>query len=56
MAVTGLRILLPGYQIIVPLAQTASGSYLPSVPTGPSSNSIRWDNRRQLTGLTRRFD
>lgn len=31
MAVAGLRILLPGYQIIVPLAQTASGSYLPSV-------------------------
>lgn len=31
MAVAGLRILLPGYQLIVPLAQLGTGSYLPPV-------------------------
>lgn len=31
MAVAGLRILLPGYQLIVPLAQFGTGSYLPPV-------------------------
>ena len=31
MAVAGLRILLPGYEVIVPLAKLGTGSYLPSV-------------------------
>lgn len=31
MAVAGLRILLPGYQLIVPLAQLGTGSYFPPV-------------------------
>ena len=31
MAVGGLRILLPGYQLIVPLAQLGTGSYFPPV-------------------------
>jgi cytochrome c biogenesis protein CcdA len=52
MAVAGLRILLPGYQIIVPLAQTASGSYLPSVALVTVGTLILLQGLVLVTGLS----
>ena len=39
MAVAGIRVLLPGYELIVPLAKLGTGSYLPQ---SPSSSSVRF--------------
>ena len=52
MAVAGLRILLPGYQIIVPLAQTASGSYLPSVALVTVGTLVLLHGLVLVTGLS----
>jgi cytochrome c biogenesis protein CcdA len=52
MAVAGLRILLPGYQIIVPLAQTASGSYLPSVALVTVGTLVLLQGLVLVTGLS----
>jgi cytochrome c biogenesis protein CcdA len=52
MAVAGLRILLPGYQIIVPLAQSASGSYLPSVVLVTVGTLILLQGLVLVTGLS----
>lgn len=52
MAVAGIRILLPGYQIIVPLAQSASGSYLPSVALVTVGTVILLHGLLLVTGLS----
>ena len=52
MAVAGIRILLPGYQIIVPLAQSASGSYLPSVALVTVGTLVLLQGLLLVTGLS----
>ena len=52
LAVSGLRILLPGYQIIVPLAQSASGSYLPSVALVTVGTLVLLQGLALVTGLS----
>ena len=52
MAVAGLRILLPGYQLIVPLAQSTSGSYLPSVALMTAGTLVLLQGLVLVTGLS----
>ena len=52
MAVAGLRILLPGYQLIVPLAQLGTGSYLPPVAFVTAGTLILLQGLLMITGTS----
>lgn len=53
MAVAGLRIQLPGYQQVVPLAQLGTGSYLPSVALVTVGTRLLLQGVVLLTGVAR---